>query len=54
MNVVIAFFMAALLMSWSAYAMGDYAYAAVSLGLALMLGWTSACSQLDRRRSKSF
>ena len=54
MNVVIAFFMAALLMSWSTYALGDYAYSAVSLGLALTLGWTSAGILRDGKRSKSF
>ena len=54
MNIVIAFFMAALLMSWSAYALGEYAYSAVSLGLALMLAWTSASIQRERKRSKSF
>ncbi len=53
MNIVIAFLVTALLMSWSAYALGDYAYSAVSLALALMLGWTSAGIQLDRKRSKS-
>jgi hypothetical protein len=54
MKIVIAFLMVALLMSWSAYAQGDYAYSAVSLELALMLGLTSACIQRDRKRSKSF
>lgn len=54
MKVVIAFLMAALLMSWSAYALGDYAYSAVFLGLALMLVLTSAGIQRDRKRSKSF
>jgi hypothetical protein len=54
MKLVIAFIMVALLMSWSMYVLGDYAYSAVSLELALMLGLTSAGIQRDRKRSKSF
>jgi hypothetical protein len=54
MKLVIAFLMVALLMSWSTYALGDYAYSAVSLGLALMLVLTSAGILRERKRSKIF
>ena len=54
MKAIIAFLMTALLMSWSMYALGDYAYSAVSLGFALMLALTSAGILRERKRSKSF
>lgn len=53
MNTIVVFLAAALLLSWSTYSLGEYAYSAVSLGLAALLGWASLGLRRARERSKS-